>query len=275
MATIRDSENQLSVKQASISTEMATLTDDWDSRQQALLHELTMVKEMLAKITDGSEVDGRAGKRGFRRGKNDDDSSNLIDSLQVLREDEKSLKERVVMNSETCSDRFVRLSQQLEALKQVITDNQVKQGESVKAVEDRQIALINTLSRDIEVLRKTRGEGACQPWKADIQQAVEEWGQEVSKQLRTAIQGKTEAFESLQTMIRQESEELRGEMDLSIASSKAEIMEILNVLVESLRSADPDTVCTIEGLIANCKIPECYSLLRQLEKRVQGLESHA
>ena len=51
-------------------------------------------------------------------------------------------------------------------------------------------------------------------------------------------------------------------------------MEILNVLMESLRNADPDTVCTIEELIANCKIPECFSLLQQLERRVQGLERH-
>lgn len=271
LSSLRDSESQLSVKQTSISTEMATLTDDWDVRQQALLHELTMVKEMLAKMTDGSEGDGRSGKRG-RRGKNDDDASSLA-TLRVLCEDEKSLKERVVTNSEVCSDRFVRLSQQLDVLKQTVTDNQVRQEESMKAAEDRHVALINTLSRDIDVLRKSES-GSPQPWKAQIQQAVEEWGQEVSKQLQTVMHGKTETFESLQTMIHQESEELRGEMDLAIASSKAEIMEILNVLMESLRNADPDTVCTIEELIANCKIPECFSLLQQLERRVQGLESH-
>ena len=49
-------------------------------------------------------------------------------------------------------------------------------------------------------------------------------------------------------------------------------MEILNVMMQSLRTADPETVCTIESLIESCKIPQCYSLLLQLETRVQGLE---
>jgi len=57
-----------------------------------------------------------------------------------------------------------------------------------------------------------------------------------------------------------------------IATARSEIMEILNVMMQSLRTADPETVCTIESLIESCKIPQCYSLLLQLETRVQGLE---
>ena len=111
-----------------------------------------------------------------------------------------------------------------------------------------------------------------QPWRVDLQRAVEDWGVAIQKEVREVMESKTSAMDELHDVLMKEKEVLRGEMDSSLQSARAETREIVNVMVESLRSVDPETVCTVESLIANCKIPECVEKVKELENRVNGLE---
>ena len=268
VVSLRNDLNQVSVKQVDVNSRMSLLTDDWDSRQQALLSELSVVKELFANLTERPD---EKSSKWSRRGKNDEEMEMISMSLEVLREDEKSLKERVVQNSETTADRFAQLMKQVESVRRQVADGAVAQSDALKAAESRQAAALETLRKEVAA----SGGSVAQPWQSDVQKAVEEWGVAVRRQLQEAMDGKTEAMELLKKQLGEESEELRGEMDLAIASARSEIMEILNVMMQSLRTADPETVGTIESLIENCKIPQCYSLLSQLETRVQGLERRA
>lgn len=265
VVSLRNDLNQVSVKQVDVSSRMSLLTDDWDSRQQALLSELSVVKELFANLTE--RPDEKTSKWS-RRGKSDEEMEMLRMSLEVLREDEKSLKERVVQNSESTADRFAQLRKQMEAVRCQVVDGASAQADALKAAESRQMAALETLRKEMEGC----GGSGAQLWRTDVQKAVEEWGVAVQRRLQAAMDGKTEAIELVKKQVGEESEELRGEMDLAIATARSEIMEILNVMMQSLRTADPETVCTIESLIESCKIPQCYSLLLQLETRVQGLE---
>lgn len=142
VVSLRNDLNQVSVKQVDVSSRMSLLTDDWDSRQQALLSELSVVKELFANLTE--RPDEKTSKWS-RRGKSDEEMEMLRMSLEVLREDEKSLKERVVQNSESTADRFAQLRKQMEAVRCQVVDGASAQADALKAAESRQMAALETL----------------------------------------------------------------------------------------------------------------------------------
>ena len=143
------------IKQGTISSQMSTLSEDWDSRQQTVLKEFTLVKTQFDDMVSGSG--GSRGKGLFRASKNNDD---VAASLEVLREDEKGLKERVVLNSEVCSDRFVRLSQQIENLKVMVTQLQ-RDVEARGENQDMKVnGIISDLREELEQMRVVGLEGS-------------------------------------------------------------------------------------------------------------------
>ena len=143
------------IKQGTISSQMSTLSEDWDSRQQTVLKEFTLVKTQFDDMVSGSG--GSRGKGLFRASKNNDD---VAASLEVLREDEKGLKERVVLNSEVCSDRFVRLSQQIENLKVMVTQLQ-RDVEARGENQDMKVnGIISDLREEMEQMRVVGLEGS-------------------------------------------------------------------------------------------------------------------
>ena len=127
------------VKQGTLSSQMSVLTEDWDSRQQAVLKEFTIIKTEFDEMVFNT---GTSRSKGLFHSKGGEDFS---DSLSVLREDEKGLKERVVSNSELCSDRFVRLSQQIEAVKVMVTQMQ----KEVNEKGENQMMKIEGIARDL------------------------------------------------------------------------------------------------------------------------------
>ena len=124
--------------QRMVSSQIAVLQEDWDGRQQAFLAELSLVKTQLSAVTTPEEdgaARGNAGKsRGFFRTKQTDDGSMMLE-LEVLREDEKRLKERVLADAGTCSDRYVRLTQQMETFKLLLDEMKSDHSVSMKKLE--------------------------------------------------------------------------------------------------------------------------------------------
>ena len=145
----QESMNAIEIKQGAISTQMSTLHEDWEGRQQALLKEFTLIKtefdRLLMPLNDGSSK-----SHSFFKKK---EVEAVAMSLDVLREDEKGLKERVVANSEVCSDRFVRLSQRLETVKMMIEQLEIKRVEDTDKANARMDEKIRVLNDDIQQLR--------------------------------------------------------------------------------------------------------------------------
>ena len=145
--TLRKDMEDTLIKQGAISSQMSVLTEDWDSRQQAVLKEFTLIKTEFDEMVFST---GGSRSKGLFHSKGGED---FADSLAVLREDEKGLKERVVSNSELCSDRFVRLSQQIEAVKVMVTQLQKEVSDKGENQTMKFEGIARDLREEVENLR--------------------------------------------------------------------------------------------------------------------------
>lgn len=115
-----------------------------------MLSELSLVKTEMNTLMGSEEDGGRGGSgksRGFFRSKQMDDSVML--EIEVLREDEKRLKERVLSDSGTCSDRYMRLSQQIETFKLLLDEMKSDHSVSMKKLEVHSEEMSNVVKEQL------------------------------------------------------------------------------------------------------------------------------
>ena len=132
----------------SISSQMNILQEDWESRQQALLKEFTLIKTEFDRLI--MPLNGASSSKSSFKKK---EVEAVALSLDVLREDEKNLKERVVEISEETSERIVNLSQQIEAVKVVLQQLEEKRNEDQIRVNARVDERIRVVVDTMEQLR--------------------------------------------------------------------------------------------------------------------------
>ena len=138
----------MTVQHNSISSQMNILQEDWESRQQALLKEFTLIKTEFDRLI--MPLNGASSTKSSFKKK---EVEAVALSLDVLREDEKNLKERVVEISEETSERIVNLSQQIEAVKVVLQQLEEKRNEDQIRVNARVDERIRVVVDTMEQLR--------------------------------------------------------------------------------------------------------------------------